>query len=62
MGIGGLIAVIRARLAADDPAALQRELPEIAEALLEPLAGPEATRAVVARIEAEPRVRAVHAI
>ena len=62
MGVGGLIAVIRARFAADTPEALQRELPEIAEALLEPLAGPEATRAVVARIEAEPQFRAVHAI
>lgn len=62
MGIGGLITVIRARLAADDPAALQRELPQIAQALLEPLAGAEATRAVVARIEAEPQARAVHAI
>jgi len=62
MGIGGLITIIRARFAADTPEALQRELPEIAEALLEPLAGPEATRAVVARIEAEPQVGAVHAI
>ena len=62
MGIGGLLTVIRARFAADTPEALQRELPEIAEALLEPLAGPDAARAVVARIEAEPQARAVHAI
>ena len=44
MGMGGLIAVVRARFAAGDPEALRRELPEIARALLGPLAGVERRR------------------
>ncbi|HEX5910555.1 MAG TPA: helix-turn-helix domain-containing protein [Thermoleophilaceae bacterium] len=62
MGMGGLVTVIRARLTAGDPAALQRELPEIAAALLAPLVGDDATRAVVERLDAAPGVRAAHAI
>jgi len=62
MGVGGLFAVVRARLATDDLAALQRELPEMAQALLEPLVGREPTRSVVKRIEAAPSVSAAHAI
>ncbi len=62
MGVGGLFAVIRARLATDDLPALQRELPEMAQALLEPLVGREPTRAVVKHIEAAPSVSAAHAI
>ncbi len=62
MGMGGLITVIRVRLSAGDPAALQRELPEIAAALLGPLVGGDATGAVVERLEAAPGVRAAHAI
>jgi len=62
MGVGGLFAVIRARLATDDLPALQRDLPEMAQALLEPLVGREATRAVVGRIEAAPSISAAHAI
>jgi AcrR family transcriptional regulator len=62
MAMGGLITVVRMRLSAGDPAALQRELPEITEALLDPLVGRDATRAVVKRLEAAPGVRAAHAI
>ncbi len=60
--MGGLITVIRMRLSAGDLAALQRELPEIAEALLGPLVGRDASRAVVERLEAAPGVRTAHAI
>jgi len=62
MGVGGLFAVTRARLASDDLPALQRELPEIAEALLAPLMGHEPAQAVIERIEAAPGVSAAHAI
>lgn len=62
LGMGGLIAVIRGRVAAGDHEALQRELPEIARALLEPLAGPQATEAVIARIDSGAKGRAAHAI
>jgi len=62
MGVGGLIAVIRGRLAAGDPEALQRELPEIAQALLGPLTGAEATAQVVARLGAQAGGPAAQAI
>ena len=45
-----------------EPRALQRELPQIARALVAPLAGPEAAAAVAARIGQVPADRAVHAI
>ena len=62
IGVGGLIALIRERLTADEAASLQEALPQIAGVLLEPLAGPEASAAVVARLESGPRAQAVHAI
>jgi hypothetical protein len=62
MGVGGLNTVIRDRLIAGEPADLQRNLPEIAAALLEPLAGAEAARAVAARLESGDHAPAAHAI
>ena len=62
MGVGGLIALIRERLTADQAATLQDDLPQIAGVLLGPLAGAEASAAVVARLESGPRAGAAHAI
>lgn len=62
MATGGLVTVIRDRLAADDPEALRRELPGIACALLEPLVGPEPTAAVVAHLDSGAQSSAAHAI
>lgn len=50
MGLGGLLTVIRTRLVADETERLQTELPDIARALLEPLAGREAADAVAVRL------------
>jgi len=62
LGTGGLIAVIRGRVAAGRSEELQQELPEMTRALLAPLAGREATEAVVVRLDPRPDSRAVHAI
>ncbi len=62
MGLGGLLALVRARLAADRPQSLQADLPVIAHALLRPLAGDEAASTVASLIDAAPEARAAHAI
>lgn len=62
LGTGGVIAVIRGRVAAGRAEALRDELPEITRALLVPLVGREGAEAVVGRVDAGPKDRAVHAI
>ena len=62
LGTGGVIAVIRGRVAAGRSDELRQELPEISRALLAPLMGRQATEAVVGRLAAGPDSHALHAI
>jgi len=62
MGLGGLLTVIRARLAAHELESLPAELPDIARALLEPLAGRAAADAVARRVVVASDGRSAHAI